>query len=253
MAKKITKTPEAEPATDVVYTHPTREQWLNAFVALATPHFAAQGLAMPDKIRVSIGWPSSGIRSKTIGECWIREASGDGHAEIFVTPALKDVERIAGVLTHELVHAVVGHEAKHGPVFKKAATSLGLEGKMTATTEGAAWEAWARPVLAELGPYPGNTLTGSIAGGKKKQKARMLKLQCDTCEIVVRTTKTALRAIADSFDDAAFAHGDDGDDEEGGDFVAPATYAACVNPHCKGHMPFDLNALDDGDDEGEGE
>lgn len=249
MGKKVT--PQAAP--EPIYA--TREQWLNAFVAKATPHFAAQDLAMPDKIRVSIGWPSAGARSKVIGECWIREASGDGSAEIFVSPMLDDVARIAGVLTHELVHAVVGHEAKHGPVFRKAAESLGLEGKMTATTEGEAWHSWADAVLEELGTYPGSHLTGKIAGGKKKQGTRMLKLECDTCGIVLRTTKTHLRAVADALDNAAFDNphaGHHDEDDEGGDEPdeLPRTEARCINPYCGGRMPFDLNAPDD---EGEGE
>lgn len=243
--KKDTEEASAPVAPAPIY--PTREQWLNAFVALATPAYAAQGLEMPDKLRVSIGWPSSGIKSKTIGECWIREASGDGHAEIFVTPALHDPARIAGVLTHELVHAIVGHDAKHGPIFKKAAQSLGLEGKMTATTEGAQWHSWADDVLKELGTYPGSTLTGRIAGGKKKQGTRMLKLECDTCGTVVRTTKTWLQLIVDG---ATATEADDEEEGEETEIVAP--YARCINPACKGHMPFDLTGDDDAG-EGEGE
>lgn len=223
MAKAKTETHSE--ADEPTYIYGTREAWLGAFVALATPAYAAQGLAMPDKIRVSIGWPSSGIRSKTIGECWVREASGDGHAEIFVTPSLKDPERIAGVLTHELVHAIVGHDAKHGPVFKKAAVSMGLEGKMTATTEGPAWHAWADEVLHDLGPYPGSDLTGRIAGGKKKQTTRMLKVTCPHCGLTARLARKWIDAAKDVAQEAM-----EGEEDEDGNPYEPAGLLRCPMP-----------------------
>ena len=89
----------------------------------------------------TIGFTSAGQRGKRIGECWSDLASADGAFEIFIVPGIDDAARIAGILTHELVHAAVGLKAGHGAVFAKAARALGLEGKMTATTEGPEWDA----------------------------------------------------------------------------------------------------------------
>lgn len=169
----------------------TREEWLQRFTELARPHFKKAGSPLPKKVRVSVGFPSKGIRAKSIGECWASTASKDGVCEIFLRPSLQDdSSRIADVLTHELCHAALGHDVGHGKPFKLLATSLGLTGKMTATIAGEGWHAWADPIVKQLGKFPGAKLEGMLAGGKKKQGTRMLKLVCDTCDWQCRTTKS---------------------------------------------------------------
>lgn len=159
----------------------TREQWLNAFKDKAAPLFASAGYPIPSNVRISIGFTSGGTRGKRIGECWGEAASSDGSFEIFIKPSLLSDARIADVLTHELIHAAVGLDAKHGKVFKACATALGLEGKMTATTAGEGWYAWALPLLDQLGPMPYAAITGNM-GGKKKQATALLKVECDNHE-----------------------------------------------------------------------
>ena len=172
----------------------TREDWLNAFADKARTQFDAIGTPLPTKVRVSIGFPSSGIRSKAIGECWSQQCSSDEHFEIFLHPGLQGSDaRMADVLTHELVHAAVGLDAKHGPRFGKAARALGLEGKLTATTASDAWRAWALPVLEEIGAMPGASLS-SAKSTVKKQGTRMLKLTCSECGFACRTTKKHIDA-----------------------------------------------------------
>lgn len=167
----------------------TREQWLLNFANAARPKFIEAGAPLPKTIRMSIGFPSRGIRAKAIGECWADVASADKHAEIFIRPSLQSsASRIADVLTHELIHAALGHEAGHGPVFKRVALALGLTGKMTATVAGDEWHAWAKPILKKLGKFPGAELKGQLSGGKKKQTTRLIKLDCDECEWTCRTT-----------------------------------------------------------------
>lgn len=176
--------------------HPTREAWLNAFTTAARPHFDRVGFPLPAEVRCSIGFPSRGARSKVIGECWSNAVSADGHFEIFLRPSLQsDASRIADVLTHELVHAAVGLEAKHGRLFAKCAKALGLEGKMTATVAGDAWREWAQPILEALGPMPGASL-GDLAASSapKKQTTRMLKLECPECSFSCRTTAKHIEA-----------------------------------------------------------
>lgn len=169
----------------------SREDWLNRFVAKARPIFAAKGCPIPAKVRVSIGFTSNGAKGRAIGECWTDAASADGSFEIFIVPGQDDAAEVAAILTHELAHAAVGLAAGHGPVFGKAARALGLVGKLTATTGGPAWEAWALPILKRMGPLPHAKLAG-LSSGPKKQTTRMLKATCDACGFTVRGTKSWL-------------------------------------------------------------
>ena len=167
----------------------SREAWLNRFIVAAGPAFAEAGFPIPANVRASIGFPSTGRKSKRIGECWADVCSQDGHFEVFLHPALQsNTSRIADILTHELVHAAVGLEAKHGPIFRKCATALGLIGKMTATLAGPVWHKWADPILKELGPLPGANL-GGMSSAPPKQTTRMLKVTCSDCDLIVRASK----------------------------------------------------------------
>jgi hypothetical protein len=192
--------------------HETREGWLNAFVAAVRPQFAEVGYPIPEKVRVAIGWPSAGSKSNAVGECWSDTVSADGSFEIFIIPREGDAIEICDTLTHELVHAAAGLQAKHGPIFRKCATALGLEGKMTSTHGGELWRAWALPLIEALGPFPGAALLdrvpSPVAGGKPtaikpdglssrppSQTNRHLKLECDACGIILRTTKSTMERI----------------------------------------------------------
>lgn len=209
----------------------TREEWLNAFIAAARPKFEEIGFPIPAKVRASIGFPSAGGRSNVIGECWADTCSEDQTFEIFLHPGDADTARVAGTLSHELVHAAVGLDKQHGPVFKKAATALGHEGKMTSTTEGEAWFVWAQPILDALGPLPharlasrrtatGRTPTvvggtpsapgGLISSRPPAQTNRHLKIECNECGISLRGTRK-------QFDKAG-------------------PVLRCVNPSCDGEM-----------------
>ncbi|API59614.1 hypothetical protein BSL82_10045 [Tardibacter chloracetimidivorans] len=178
--------------------HVNREAWLNAFAREARPAFDEAGYPLPENVRIAIGFPSSGKRSKVIGECWTDAASADGHFEIFLRPSLESDARIADVLTHELVHAAVGIEARHGGPFARCARALGLEGKLTATTAGEAWREWALPILEKLGPLPHAPLTSAnLSSAKPKQGTRMLKLTCNKCGFTCRTTQKHIDAAGD--------------------------------------------------------
>lgn len=166
-------------------TFHTREEWLNGFIDAARPTFAVIGSPIPLRVRAAVGFTSKGSRGKRIGECWSDTRSGDESFEIFIVPTLDVPARVAGILTHELIHAAVGLEAGHGKPFKTAADLLGLEGKMTATTEGDAWREWALPILADLGPLPHASLDASQA---KKQTTRNRKAECPACGFIFRTT-----------------------------------------------------------------
>lgn len=166
----------------------SREDWLNAFTQAARPVFAAVGFPFPDKVRVSIGFPSTGRKSKRIGECWHDSASEDAHFEIFMHPGLQsDSSRIADILTHELCHTATPGDG-HGKQFKACATGMGLVGKMRSTTAGPKWFEWAAPILDDLGELPGANLTGASLTGPKKQKTNLLKQTCTDCGLTMRIT-----------------------------------------------------------------
>jgi hypothetical protein len=167
----------------------TREAFLNAFIEAARPHFERVNAPLPSNVRVAVGFTSRGSRGNRIGECWSDAASGDGHFEIFIKPTLTDAYKICDVLTHELIHAAVGLDAGHGATFKRVATSLGLEGKASATVAGKDWFSWAGPILQELGDMPYGALDADKASSaRKKQATALLKVECPACGFLARVT-----------------------------------------------------------------
>lgn len=170
---------------------PTPTELRNAWLAKAATFCAGLlfdvGYPVPSNVRVSLGWTSSGLRSKAIGECWTSTASGDGHFEIFVSPKLGDAQDVLATLMHELVHAAVGLEAKHNAPFRKAALAVGLEGKMTETVSGEALKLAFTRWVEKVGDYPAAALDGSTSA-KPKQGTRMLKVEC-ACGYQLRGTR----------------------------------------------------------------
>jgi len=171
-------------------TYAHREPWLHGLVTLLRPHFAAHGATIPEKLRVSCGWPSKRALagsngSRFIGQCWYAMASADCSVEIFISPAVSEPVEVAAILAHELVHACLPVGTGHKAPFKQLATAIGLTGKMTATTAGPAFIAAVEPMLEALGPYPHAKLDGSNV---KKQSTRLLKAECGECGYTVRVT-----------------------------------------------------------------
>jgi SprT-like family protein len=161
-----------------------RQQWLERAVEALRNKFIGAGYTVPQKIRVSIGWPKRAASCGAIGECWATEASSDRHAELFISPELTDGAHIAHVLAHELVHATVGTGAGHGKPFKRCALEIGLRGPMRSTMAGPEFAGWTRALMQRIGPYPAGYLTDT-----PKQGTRMLKCECSTCGYTVRITR----------------------------------------------------------------
>lgn len=160
-----------------------REKWLETMTDHLRPDFVAVGRPIPDRVRVSCGYTSKGMRSKRIGECWASVASADETPEVFIVPGIADSLRVGDILVHELIHAtgIMGHKGD----FRRVAVALGLEGKMTATVAGERLRARLAEIVAEIGDYPHAILSGNSA---KKQSTRMLKMECDYCGFIARTT-----------------------------------------------------------------
>ena len=173
---------------DTNYQYETREAWLNAFMSYARAQFIAKGYPLPEKVRVSVGFTSTGAKSNRVGECWHDTASADGYFEIFLKPTILTDSRMADILTHELCHAAVGLEAGHGAQFKACANAMGLVGKMTSTVASSDWYVWALPILDIIGPMPYGALNGGISTAKPKQKTNLLKVECPCCGFVARVT-----------------------------------------------------------------
>ena len=171
-----------------------REQWLNAFAdAARRPFVELAETEIPDNIRISIGFPKG---KRAIGQCFNHSASGDGTFEIFIHPKEADSARVADILTHELIHAAVGFDARHGKRFSRVARKVGLTGKMTSTVAGEAWHEWADPVLADLGPIPHASLSGGLTDAPKEQKNRQLKAEC-SCGMIFRASRKRLLEAID--------------------------------------------------------
>jgi hypothetical protein len=185
--KKAAELRAAEPQKDVALPSAvklTREEWLmkmtrNHMVEL----FARSGATLPEKLRISCGWPSqralAGKKGRVMGQCWSPSASSDQTWEIFVTPACADPLEVAAILAHELVHACMPKGAGHGKLFRTLATEIGLEGKMTATVAGEWLKGWMKKAIDEVGAYPHAVLDMSQ---QKKQSTRLLKVICENEE-----------------------------------------------------------------------
>lgn len=149
--------------------YPTRENWLDAAVALLSERFfKPEDLELPKNLKVGIGFSGG---EKAIGTCFKGDVTENDTTHIFICPTLgKDVTRVLDVLLHEMIHAALNltnPDHKHGPEFRKVAVGFGLTGKMTATVveEGSDLDLNLQDLAEELGVYPHSPII------LKKQKA----------------------------------------------------------------------------------
>lgn len=171
----------------------TREQWLNAGIAALRPLFIAAGYTVPDNVRVTCGFPSKGALpgkkgSYSMGQCWADTASDGKMFEVFISPLDSDVLIVLATLVHELVHATVGLDAKHGKLFKACALAVGLEGKMRSTHAGEELRDKLQGIAKDIGAYPHDSLKKAMTDGTKKQTTRLKKCECGVCGYTVRVT-----------------------------------------------------------------
>lgn len=161
-----------------------RESWLENALELLRPLFASAGYPIPERLHVSVGFPSKmalSTKKQRIGECWTGRVSADGHPHIFISPVLNDPIVALGTLVHEIIHAAIGTDHGHKAPFVKAMKALGLEGKPTATEVGDDLRATLQGLLPTLGPYPQpkfNAVALKEEVDKKKQTTRLLKAVC---------------------------------------------------------------------------
>ena len=165
------------------YPIPTREQWfLNVTNDLRENHFLENNHEIPEDVKVSCGFPSRNARAgknQFIGVCHPRNHSENNINEIFINPSEADSVEVLGILVHELIHAIDDCKNGHKKAFKDIAVSVGLTGKMTATTSTSELEESLKDLVRRYGEYPHAKIDTSK---RKKQTTRMLKVECLTCE-----------------------------------------------------------------------
>jgi hypothetical protein len=165
----------------------TREEWLVAAIEELRPMFMARATALPSRIRVTCGFPSTAARSGAVGQCFADTASADQHYEILISPVLDQPARVFNVLVHELCHTLPGC-MNHGRAFQTAAAAMPLvpNPSWKATVAGPVFAPAYDAIIQSLGPYPHAEVS---LGTRKKQTTRLLKAVCPDCGYVIRLTR----------------------------------------------------------------
>jgi hypothetical protein len=168
-----------------------REEWLHqGYKELGNSVFKLVNVELPDDVKVSCGWASSGGASRnqtTIGQCFARRVSDSKVNEIFISPKLDDPIHVLDVLAHELIHAFDDCKSGHRGQFKRVAVAIGLEGKMTSTHAGEVLKEKLQAIAQKIGEYPHAKL--DYTKQLKKQSTRMIKVACNECEFSYRTSQ----------------------------------------------------------------
>jgi len=165
-----------------------REVWLQQAIQEFRLLFKRHDVVMPKKIQVSMGFPY--MSKKATGECWNQKCSANGTPEIFISPIEAKAEKVLSTLAHELVHAVVGHEAGHKKPFVQCAIKVGLtDGPPKSVGAGSELKSELHRIALKLGKFPHAPLTPSTV---IKQTTRLVKTFCPECDYVARVTRVHL-------------------------------------------------------------
>ena len=80
-------------------TNKLREVWLMEAVEQIRPIFEQVGYQVP-RVKVSIGFPSTGSKGRHLGQCWSTKSSEDGLNQIFLAPHLETPVEYLDTLVH---------------------------------------------------------------------------------------------------------------------------------------------------------
>jgi hypothetical protein len=164
----------------------TRELWLQNAVDLVSPIFKNKGYTIP-KVQVSCGFPSTGNKSKHVGQCWGKSSTNDGTNQLFISPVLDEPVQVLDTLVHELVHAIDDCIHHHGPEFKKIATDLGLQGPMREASAGPWLKEHLIGIAKQLGKYPHSKI--NLAHSSSKKTGPRPRAKCKKCGYEVTPLK----------------------------------------------------------------
>ena len=165
-----------------------REQWLQLAIRHLAPLFNVLGHQVPS-VKVSVGFPSGGLRSSAIGQCWARDGAQDKQNHIFISPTLGSAYAVIDTLAHELIHAVDDCKHKHGKEFKALALALGMQGPMRHAEAGPTLKVKLEKILDTLPPYPHGKLN---ATHKRTLSIPPPKACCSICGYKVTVPKRFL-------------------------------------------------------------
>ena len=164
----------------------TRELWLQNAVDLVSPIFKNKGYTIP-KVQVSCGFPSTGNKSKHVGQCWGKSSTNDGTNQLFISPVLDEPVQVLDTLVHELVHAIDDCMHHHGPEFKKIATDVGLQGLMREASAGPWLLEQLTTISRQLGKYPHSKI--NLAHSSSKKTGPRPRAKCKKCGYEVTPLK----------------------------------------------------------------
>ena len=164
----------------------TRELWLQNAVDLVSPIFKNKGYTIPN-VQVSCGFPSTGNKSKHVGQCWGKSSTNDGTNQLFISPVLDEPVQVLDTLVHELVHAVDDCMHHHGPEFKKIATDVGLQGLMREASAGPWLLEQLTAISRQLGKYPHSKI--NLAHSSSKKTGPRPRAKCKKCGYEVTPLK----------------------------------------------------------------
>ena len=177
-------------------------QWLqDSLPELQKSIFGPAKLTIPKKLRLNVGMMpgKTGQNNRTLGVCYKAHVN-NGVNLITLNIATTDrenSERILDILCHEIIHAIDNNENGHGPVFKKMALAIGLEGKMTATTATKKLTKKLAKVVKKIGEFPEQAIN---LHGLRQDTNRNIKLQCQGTEDIgcahgFNTNKSRIKEI----------------------------------------------------------
>jgi hypothetical protein len=194
-------------------SHETAEGWFLAAIEEVRPWFKEIETEdvkydIPSPINVDHCFTEHGTRKGPTGSFWSGATTSNGVGKIIIRSNTADPFKLLEALMHQLVHAVVGPEHKHGMPFKTCALPLGLVSPMSHSTAGVRLTARLTALAEELGPFPRGAHNFETQGpdGKEKiskvaadveetQKTRQLKCECPApnCGYLARVTALHLR------------------------------------------------------------
>ena len=168
-----------------------REEWLMQAVEQIKPIFDRMGYQVPP-VKVSVGFPSSGSKSRHLGQCWSTKSSADGMNQIFIAPHLHTPIEVIDTLVHELVHAVDDCQSGHGKNFKRIAKDIGLKGPMRSAGAGEALMKDLEQISNLLGNFPHGML--KIQRAPSNVGIKRPGAKCSKCDYEVVIFKKCLNA-----------------------------------------------------------
>ena len=178
-------------------------KWLqDALPELQKRVFGPAKLEIPKRLRLNVGMMpgKSGAKNRTLGVCY-KARVNNGVSLITLNIASPDAmetsERILDILCHEIIHAIDDCENGHGPVFKKMAEAIGLQGPMRSTTATPELTKTLSKVVKSIGAFPEKPIK---VAGLKRDKNRMLKLICEgtedvACSHIIRASAQQIENI----------------------------------------------------------